>query len=185
MFIQGTVADIGSTAFTVYCCIKAHVDFNNGHSLPLQKDIVTQTGLSERQVQRSLKVLEKQGLLVRDKEGRKNVYRVKEKILLTGANMEGKNAILTWEHLPAQFKRARQELQALLNGALKSGKLITVEKPTTEKPVFFGDQVLGDKVLGDKIHITVAASEIDQIQDPVLRKKMEALLNSAAQKKAT
>lgn len=185
MFIQGTVAEIKPTAFTVYCCIKAHVDFHDGRSIPLEKDIVAQTGLSERQVQRSLKVLEKHGLLVRDKEGRQNVYRVKEKFLIRDADTKGKNATLTWEHLPAQFKRVRQELHALLTGVLQHGKLITVEKQGTETPVFFGDQVLGDKVLGDKIHITVAASELDKIQDPVLREKVETLLHRAAQKKAT
>src|SRR5919197_135492 len=136
MFHQGTVAKIGPTAFTVYCCIKAHVDYHDGSAVPSEKELAEQVALSERQIQRALKVLEGQGLLVKDREGRQNVYRVKEKFLV-------ENSTLTWEHLPAQFKRARQELQALLAGTLQSGKLITVEKQTIENPVF-GDQVLGD-----------------------------------------
>ncbi len=186
MFLQGTVREMGTTGFTVYCCIKAHVDFTQGSAVPSEKELAEQIGLSERQIQRSLKALEKQGLLVRDKEGRQNVYRVKEKFLV-----EGKS--LTWDHLPAHFKKARQELQALLAGEVTSGKLITVEKQTVNNPVFLesGDHVVGDKVLGTKINITIAASEIEKaaselekIQDSALREQMESILRHV-QEKAT
>jgi hypothetical protein len=57
MFLQGTVAEIGSSAFCVWACIRAHCDFQSGMSIPAQEQIVKQTGLSRRQVVTSLQVL--------------------------------------------------------------------------------------------------------------------------------
>lgn len=164
MFVQGTVAKIGVYAWTVYTCIKAHADFNDGLSVPSQKDIIAQTGLSERQVQLSLKVLEKEGLLTKTKEGRSNVYRVKEKLV-------DKNTVVTWDHLPAALKKARQELQNfLLTGNAKDAKIIHIEHLTLN--VVQGDHV---EVQGDQ-HVTNIQVDLDKITDPALRKQMEALL---------
>jgi DNA-binding transcriptional ArsR family regulator len=162
MFLQGTVAKIGVYAWAVYSCIKSHADFNDGFSLPSQKDIIAQTGLSERQVQLSLKVLEAEGLLRRKKAGKRNVYRLREKLV-------DKNTVVTWDHLPAALKRARQELQNfLLTGNAKDAKIIHVERLTIN--VIQGDQIQGDQ------HVTNIQVELEKITDPVLREKMEALL---------
>jgi hypothetical protein len=34
MFLQGTVAEIGCSAFGVWACIRAHCDFQTGLSIP-------------------------------------------------------------------------------------------------------------------------------------------------------
>jgi predicted transcriptional regulator len=107
MFKQGTVAKIGVYAWAVYTCIKSHADFNDGLSFPTRKQLSEETGLSERQVQRSLKVLEKEGLLTKSKDWNRNVYRIKEKLT-------DKQTVITWDHLPAALKKARQELQNFL-----------------------------------------------------------------------
>jgi DNA-binding transcriptional ArsR family regulator len=162
MFLQGTVAKIGVYSWTVYTCIKAHADFNDGYSVPSQKDIIAQTGLSERQVQLSLKVLEEEGLLRRKKEGKRNVYRLKEKLV-------DQNTVVTWDHLPSALKKARQELQNfLLTGNAKDAKIIHIEHLTLN--VISGDQIQGDQ------HVTNIQVDLDKITDPALRKQMEALL---------
>jgi DNA-binding transcriptional ArsR family regulator len=158
MFKQGTVAKIGVYAWAVYTCIKSHADFNSGLSPPTRKQLSLETGLSERQVQRSLKILEDEGLLTKTKEWNRNVYRIKEKLV-------DKQTVVTWDHLPAALKKARQELQNfLLTGNSKDAKIIHIERLTIN--VAQGDQ-----------HITNVQVELDKITDPQLREQMKNILN--------
>jgi DNA-binding transcriptional regulator YhcF (GntR family) len=168
MFLSGTVAKIGTTAYGVYSCIKAHADFNDGLSIPSQKDIAEQTGHSERQVQLSLKVLEREGLIVKSKEWKRNVYRLKEKIVL-----DDQNTVITWDHLPAVLKKARQELHNYLQtGDAKDAKIIHIEK--LELTI---NLVQGDLVQGDQVKVTLA--DLERISDLNLREKMRNLLSHA------
>jgi biotin operon repressor len=88
---RNAVAEIGGTAFTVYCAIKAHVDFNTGESFPSQKLLAEQTGFSERQIIRSLKTLEQHGLLEKTREHTRNLYRLKERLVID------KTMVATWD----------------------------------------------------------------------------------------
>jgi hypothetical protein len=125
MFIQGTVAKIGGTAFTVYCAIKAHVNFNTGRAFPSQKLLAQQTGFSERQVIKSLKVLEQHGLLEKSRKHTHNVYHLKERLVLD------EKTVAVWDYLPATLKKARQELQNFaLTGEWKDAKVIHIEIQT-------------------------------------------------------
>jgi DNA-binding transcriptional regulator YhcF (GntR family) len=156
LFLQGTVAEIGCSAFTLYCAIKAHADFHDGVSIPSQKDLATQTGLSERQIQNSLKVLEQHGLLEKKKEWKRNVYQLREKIILDGA-------VATWTYLPSGLKQARHELQNfLLTGDAKDAKVIHIEK-----------LVIENLVVGDQINIASPTLDLDDIKDPRIRRIAE------------
>jgi DNA-binding transcriptional MocR family regulator len=157
MFKQGTVAKLGVYAWAVYTCIKSHADFHDGVSLPTRKQLSDETGLSERQVQRSLKILEEEGLLTKRKEWKRNAYRIREKLV-------DKQTVVTWDHLPAALKKARQELQNfLLTGNAKDAKIIHIEHLTIN--VAQGDQ-----------HITNIQVELDKITDPQLRDQMKKIL---------
>jgi DNA-binding transcriptional MocR family regulator len=161
MFKQGTVAKIGVYAWTVYCAIKAHTDFNDGSSVPSQKQLCDETGLSERQIQLSLKVLEDEGLLTKSKEWRKNVYRLKEKLV-------DDQTVITWETPPAALKKARQELHNfLLTGNAKDAKVIHVEHLTIN--VVQGDQTNFNTQL-----------ELSKITDPHLREQMKKILDKVS-----
>jgi predicted transcriptional regulator len=154
MFKQGTVAKIGVYAWTVYCAIKAHADFNDGFSVPSQKQLCEETGLSERQIQLSLKVLEEEGLLTKSKEWKRNVYRLKEKLV-------DDQTVITWDHLPSALKKARQELQNfLLTGNAKDAKIIHIEHLTI------------NVVQGDQVDTKV---ELSKIVDPQLREQMRKI----------
>jgi DNA-binding transcriptional regulator YhcF (GntR family) len=134
MFVSGTAAAIGPSAWILYCAIKAHADFHNGTSVPSQKELAEQTGLSERQIPKSLKVLEEHGLLEKKREWKKNVYRVRERIILDNA------VVATWDYLPSGLQQALQELQNfLLTGDTKDAKIIHIEKLVIN--VVAGDQV--------------------------------------------
>jgi DNA-binding transcriptional regulator YhcF (GntR family) len=166
MFLQGTVAKIGVYAYVVYSCIKAHADFNDGLAIPSQKDIAAQTGLSERQIQRALKVLEEEGLLTKSKEWKRNVYRLKEKLVL-----EDHNTVITWDHLPAAFKKARQELHNyLMTGDAKDARIIHIEK--LELTINFAQ--------GDQYVTTINQIDLDKIPDPALREQMRKLIHKVS-----
>ena len=166
MVLQGTVAKVKPSAWAVYCVIKAHADFNDGLSIPSQKDIADQTGLSERQVQLSLKVLEQEGLLIKTREWKRNVYRLKEKLLLD-------DAVITWDHLPRALKQARQEIHNYLQGELKENKIIHIEKLELTVNLIQGDQ------------ININLSDVEKITDPQLREKMRILLNRVSREKSS
>lgn len=158
MFKQGTVAKIGVYAWAVYTCIKSHADFNDGISIPTRKQLAEETGLSERQVQRALKILEEEGLLTKSKEWKRNIYRIKEKLV-------DQQTVVTWDHLPAALKKARQELQNfLLTGNAKDAKIIHVEHLTIN--IVQGDQ-----------NIFNAHTQLEKIPDPQLREQMKNILN--------
>jgi hypothetical protein len=132
LFRQGTVAEIGGSAFTVLCCIKSYMDFNNGAAVPSQKQIALETGFSERQVQKSLKVLEDNGLLIREKVLKSYKYQLRERIILDD------HTVVSWTHIPKTLSKARQELQNfLLTGTTADAKIIHihVEKLIIENPV--------------------------------------------------
>jgi DNA-binding transcriptional regulator YhcF (GntR family) len=168
MFLQGTVAKIGAIPYCVYSCIKAHADFHDGLSIPSQKDIAAQTGLSERQIQRALKVLEEEGLITKSREWKRNVYRLKEKIVL-----EDQNTVITWDHLPAAFRKARQELHNyLMTGDAKDAKIIHIEKLELTINLAQGDQYI----------TTINQIDLDKISDPALREQMRSLLIKVASK---
>lgn len=163
MFLQGTVAEIGASAFTVYCAIKAHTDFNTGSSFPSQRLLAEQTGFSERQIIKSLKVLEQHGLLEKNREQTRNVYRLKERLVVDS------KTVATWDYLPATLKKARQELRNFaLTGELKDAKIIHIEIQNLTIETL----VVGDQVQGDNLKI-----ELDCISDPFLKNKMEQLLS--------
>jgi DNA-binding transcriptional regulator YhcF (GntR family) len=136
---------------------KAHADFNNGLSVPSRKQISHETGLSERQIQRALNILEDEGLLIKTKRWKHNVYRLKEKL-------EDDQTVITRDHLPAALKKARQELHNfLLTGDSKDAKIIHVEHLTIN--IVQGDQT----ILNTKV-------ELDKISDPQLREQMKNIL---------
>jgi DNA-binding transcriptional regulator YhcF (GntR family) len=163
MFLQGTVAKLGAYAWIVYTCIKAHTDFNDGTSLPLLKDIVKQTGLSERQVHRALKILEEEGLLIKSKEWKRNVYRLREKLVVDEYTM------ITFDHLPAAFKKARQEIHNYLQtGNAKDAKVIHIERLTI------------NIVQGDQQNTTFNTIDLEKITDPILKEKMRKILEKAS-----
>jgi hypothetical protein len=173
MFLQGTVAEIGLSAWGVWCCIKAHCDFHNGLSIPSEAVIAKQTGLSERQVKRSLKILVEHNLLEKHKEWKHNVYRLREKIVLEDKDGVAR-AIATWTYLPAVLRKARQELQNfVLKGDTKDAKIVNIKKLELNISI----------VQGDQINISTPQIDLEAIKDIHLREKMAQLIQRKDQGK--
>jgi DNA-binding GntR family transcriptional regulator len=138
------------------------MDFNNGTSMPSQKQIAQETGFSERQVQKSLRLLEAHGLLVREKVLKSYKYQLRERIVLDD------QTVVSWTHIPKTLSKARQELQDfLLTGTTKDAKIIHihVEKLTIENPVA-GNQVV---IQAD-------------VKDPALKEQLELIRQHLGEK---
>lgn len=127
MLENGDVAKMGPHAFTVYATIKAHTNFSTGRSFPAIETIVDKSGISRAQVMRSLTVLEANGYLTREKNGRHNVYKLREKVEIHDSSGRP-TAVATWDYIPGAITEATAQLkQFLLSGKLGDGKVIYIE----------------------------------------------------------
>lgn len=127
MIESGDMKKIGPHAFTVYATIKAHTNFSTGRAFPAIDTIVEKSGISKRQVIRSLEVLEEHGYLKREKKGRNNIYTLREKVeIFDGAGRPA--AVATWDYLPGAVTEATAQLKHfLMSGKLGDGKVIYIE----------------------------------------------------------
>ena len=126
MIESGDVAKLGPYAVTVYLVIKAHTNFSTGRAFPAIETIVEKSGVSKRQVIECLKSLEAFGYLTKEKVGRNNVYRLREKIEIS--DKEGRPAaVATWDYLPSTVKEAKAELRNFLMSGAVDGKIVMIE----------------------------------------------------------
>ena len=127
MIDDGEVAKIGASAFTTYCVIKSHTNFATGVAFPSIETISKKSGISERQVRRDLLMLEENGLLTKEKQWKKNVYTLREKILITDET--GKPAgQATWDYLPDAVRGTVADLKnVLMTGQFADAKIVMIE----------------------------------------------------------
>jgi len=128
MFSSRDAARMGPYAVTVYLVIKAHTNFNTGNSFPSIDVIVDETGISRSQVIRVLKVLETFGYLKRTRAGRKNEYRLREKVSIRdGSGRQA--AVATWDYLPTTVQAATADLKNLmLSGNFSGSRVVHIER---------------------------------------------------------
>jgi DNA-binding transcriptional ArsR family regulator len=161
MFESGDVAEMTPEAFAVYTCIKIFVSWKEGVSTPPVEVIAKQTGLSERHILRCLKKLEGMGYLTRRKEGRRNIYTLREKVRFM--DKEGRPAaVATFDYLPSLVKQARAELNNFkLTGDDSKATVVVIEKLVIENiNIVQGDQI----VVG-----------LEQVKDERLRGRLQKL----------
>jgi hypothetical protein len=126
MVKSGDVAAMGPHAVAVYLVIKAHTNFSTGRAFPAIETIVEKSGVSRAQVMRSLQTLEHLGYLSKEKAGRSNVYRLREKVEIRDG--EGRPAaVATWDYLPSTVREAQAELRKFMMNGLADGKVVYIE----------------------------------------------------------
>ena len=128
MIESGDVAKMGPHAFTVYAVIKAHTNFSTGRAFPAVETISEKSGVSIAQVKRELRTLEEHGYITKKKEGRKNVYTLREKVSVTDG--DGRPAaVATWDYLPSSVQHAVADLKnVLVSGELAGAKIVHIER---------------------------------------------------------
>jgi len=128
MFSSRDAARMGPYAVTVYLVIKAHANFKTGSAFPSIEVIGDETGISRSQVIRVLKVLEAFGYLKRTKRGRKNEYRLREKVSIRDGSGQ-QAAVATWDYLPTTVQAAMADLKNLmLSGDLSGSRVVHIER---------------------------------------------------------
>ena len=126
MVESGGVAKMGPHAVTVYLVVKSYTNWKTGRAFPSIDLIVEKSGISRAQVMRSLATLTEHGYLNRAKEGRKNVYTLREKVEITD-DTGRPAAVATWDYLPSTVEAARAELKRFMLTGESDGKIIFVE----------------------------------------------------------
>jgi DNA-binding transcriptional ArsR family regulator len=130
MMDSGDAAKMGGNAFMIYCIIKGHTNFRTGRAFPSIDTIIEKAGLSKSQVLRELATLEEMGYITRAREGRKNVYTLREKIGIS--DDKGRPiADATWDYVPDGVRTAVAELKhVMMTGDFKGAKIINIENMT-------------------------------------------------------
>ena len=129
MIDSGDLATLTGSEIKTYLVIKSCVNFRSGISYPAVKTISKKTGMSQTQVKRCVKSLEKRGYIKKSKKGRNNVYTMIEQVHCNNDKGES-TAIATWDYLPGKMKEAQSEKKDYLNSGTLNGKFVTITNLT-------------------------------------------------------
>ncbi|MFI8380699.1 helix-turn-helix domain-containing protein [Pseudomonas sp. NPDC079086] len=124
MVFDGTLSTLDGGALKTYIAIKGHAGLQDGICWPGLDRIGKLTGHSPRQVQRHLEALERAGLLSRERQGRKNRYRIIEKFSVNGSNVE-------WQYRPFGVRGLGDVLEHARSGQAHPELHIRLETTTT------------------------------------------------------
>ena len=84
--------------------IKSYTNFSTGHAFPRLELLVEKSGMSLAQVKRSIKKLVEFGYITKERQGRRNVYRLREKVGIT--DEQGRPAaVATWATFRAPWRQ--------------------------------------------------------------------------------
>jgi len=166
MIDNGDIAKIGPYAVTVYLVIKSFTNFNTGLSFPSIETIRGKSGISAIQVKHCLKILEENGYITKERAGKNNVYRLREKVEFTDDSGRPA-AVATWDYLPSTIDAARAEIKNFkLTGNAEGLQVVHIEK----------------LVLNVQINNSssgVSQINLGEIKDKGLREELAALLSRA------
>lgn len=126
MIESGDVAKIGPHATTVYLVVKAHTNFSTGRAFPALETIAEKSGVSLAQVKRCLATLEEFGYIKKAREGRRNLYTLREKVLISDEHGRPQ-AVATWDYIPDTVKHAVADLKnVLVTGELAGARIVNI-----------------------------------------------------------
>jgi AraC-like DNA-binding protein len=168
-FVQsGAIAKMGANAFAVLMAVKSHAAMNDGISCPSADTIAQYVGLSRRQVMRELARLVSDGRLTKVRTQRASLYRLTERIQLT--NDEGTPMqTAQFPYAPLTVEQIRKEIKKYLeSGELAAGSPIVIQQLNV-------NVVVG----GTMNNFNVPTTNLDDIKDPRLRAKFEAMIERA------
>jgi len=163
MVSSGDLAMLSGMAVKVYLAIKAATDLVTGRAEPDLQVLAQQTGASTRQVLRALQELEQAGYVMHTRHGRKNQYRIIEKLPIDDAQgMSAGQAI--WEYIPGAMQDAMREVHKVVNREVLDGTPV----------VFIQLQV---NVAQDQATVINMQECLDKIKDPDLRAAIMGAMN--------
>lgn len=170
MIDSGDAAAIGPHALALYVVIKSYTNFSTGRAFPQLELLAEKSGMSLAMVKKCIKTLEEFGYLSKEKCGRRNLYRLREKIDITdGAGRPA--AVATWDYLPSTVEAARAELRNFLLEGRNGDPLQYVHIEHLNLTI---------ENLQTGSHNTQI--NLNEIKDPELRKQFSELLQKARER---
>lgn len=127
MIVRGQLAEMGATAWAVYCVIKAHTALNDGRAFPSQDRIAKLVGVSVDTVGRATDKLTQLGVITKRKKGNRNEYLIKESVPMT---LQDGSVVARGEvdYVPMQFERFVNEVKAFAkSGAVHSDSPVEIK----------------------------------------------------------
>lgn len=138
MIDNGDMAKIDGSAIKCYLVIKSHTNFSTGRAFPAIETIMEAAGLSESQVIRCIKQLEEFGYITKRKEGRKNVYTLREKVQVTDEHGRPA-AVATWDYIPNSVRDAVADLKnVVMTGDIAGARIVHIERMQVNVQVHHG-----------------------------------------------
>jgi hypothetical protein len=178
MIHGGDIARMGSHAFTVYVVIKGYTDFNTGQAFPSLEHICEKSGISRRQVIRSLEILEEYKYITKQKVGRNNIYVLREKIEMT--DTAGRPvAVATWDYIPNCINAARAELKNfLMTGDKSSRQIVHINTINMNIQINQGGENIQVNQGSENIQNNINA-DLEKIKDPKTREFLRQRLEES------
>lgn len=117
MFSSGLAAQIGVYAYTTWCAIKYHSDFQTGQSWPGIRHLAELVGASKASIEKAILELEKRHLLRVTRKGRRNIYVARERMdVRVGDKVICSIAV---DYVPAQMRDRLAALRGATAGELE------------------------------------------------------------------
>lgn len=140
MFASGLAAQIGTSAYMLWCAIKYHSDFQTGESWPGIRHLADLTGMARMTVQTAIKTLEAAHLLRVKRKGHKNIYVARERMdVRVGDRVICSIAV---DYIPAQMRQRLEALRGATAGEIEAADVWT-EVEIIPAPGFEHDQKTG------------------------------------------
>lgn len=109
--MDNMIAEMGTTAWAVYCVIKAYTNLKTGESFPSQLTIAKHIGSSVDTVARATDKLIQMGKIQVSKQGRTNLYRTIEAVPLERKTDQLRVASVQQQYVPMEFQSFIRELE--------------------------------------------------------------------------
>lgn len=130
MIDNGDMARLDGSAIKVYLVVKSYTNFSTGRAFPAIDLIAEKAGMSERQVMRCLIDLEGAGYISKSKEGRHNIYTLREKVTIKDGSGRPQ-AVATWDYIPNSVRDAVADLKhVMVAGDLGGAKIVNIQNLT-------------------------------------------------------
>lgn len=109
--IDNKIAEMGMTAWAVYCVIKAYTNMKSGDSWPSQATIAGHLGVSVDTVARATEKLIQLDMVKRERQGRSSVYRLIESVPLARKSDNSRVADAKQQYVPLGFENFIDQLK--------------------------------------------------------------------------
>jgi len=125
-----TVAGMDGSTVKVYLAIKAFANHYEGQAFPSHDTIMEYAGVTEPTLKKCLRELKAHGILEWQKNGRKNVYELREKIEIKAAESGELAAYASFKYVPMAMGQALEELKKVIlkDPMLNNGQTIHIER---------------------------------------------------------